>query len=397
MEIGKKPQLQKCRSRSEGCTTPTLEKQTRKKRKLESASAPPKGSNKRRKIALEQKKSKNNLDGLKRKRSQRTRSILVKDIEEFCQGNLESIKYEITGCSMSGTSKKWNQDNLSINEYNCWKHLDFLVSGVYDGHGLIGQNASAYLAKNFPTKLGLLLNSREKLTDKGVLEKLDEAITQVHDELCLMSENEQEMCGLFYSNQNKGLDYGTTLSTCVVLPNGRVVLTTVGDSKIMLFEKTEKEVKSVWESIDHNINQMKNEHSRLLQAGGKVICRSKFEYRLTPVDPKYRNLGINMSRAIGHHLLSKCGLICKGVNHEFDLDAGKEYIVLLATDGLWDVVKNKVVKEIVRSKHNDLPSCVDALLQKSVLGWKEADQNSDDTTVVMCHLKLDSKSDSLEF
>ncbi|KAL6876454.1 hypothetical protein ACP4OV_013026 [Aristida adscensionis] len=175
--------------------------------------------------------------------------------------------------------------------------------GVFDGHG--GNLAAEYLKENLFKNL---LKHPEFLTDT----KLALRITFLETD-----EDILEISSPFR-------DDGSTALTAVLIGN-RLYVANVGDSRAV----ASKAGKAVPFSKDQKPNR-KDEKKRIEDAGGVVIW-----------DGTYRVGGIlAMSRAFGNRLLKQYVEAEPEIQEE-EVGNDLEYLIL-ATDGLWDVVENEV-------------------------------------------------------
>ncbi|GMI75567.1 hypothetical protein HRI_001226000 [Hibiscus trionum] len=157
------------------------------------------------------------------------------------------------------------------------------------------------------------------------------------------------------NNEGSGIDWGTTMERCfekmdvevnkgrlaeemvgstavvAVVGNGRLVVASCGDSRAVL----SRGGVATALSFDHKPDRA-DELERVEAAGGRVINWNG-----------YRVLGVlATSRSIGDQYL-KPFVICKP---EVSVQAltNRDEFVILATDGLWDVISNEVACRVVR-------------------------------------------------
>lgn len=129
-------------------------------------------------------------------------------------------------------------------------------------------------------------------------------------------------------------------------PLGRLVLANVGDSRALLC----RQGAVLLASYDHDLEQAA-ERQRCEASGGAVVASAGC-LRLVPpaTDPALlvtrgaRHLTLNMSRALGHAILSAYGLTAEPDLYEQRVEAGDRLV--LASDGLWDVLSNELVAHI---------------------------------------------------
>jgi len=164
----------------------------------------------------------------------------------------------------------------------------------------------------------------------------------------------------------------------------KVVVASVGDSRAVMAvlpgqgseEKKEKKEKKpeeiklgrfrrtlrssrLLDCIQLTVDQKPNHHQekqRILKSGGRVI-RLKDEYG-SPIGP-YRIWkqeghlpGLAMSRSIGDQVASEVGVIATPIVLEFEPAPGFDQFLIVASDGLWDVMSNsEAVTFVDRFRH----------------------------------------------
>uniref|UniRef100_A0A0D6QVG3 protein-serine/threonine phosphatase n=1 Tax=Araucaria cunninghamii TaxID=56994 RepID=A0A0D6QVG3_ARACU len=182
--------------------------------------------------------------------------------------------------------------------------------GVFDGHG--GARAAEYVKQN----LFLNLKNHPKFISDTKLAVAD-AYKQTDSDF-LKAEN----------NQNR--DAGSTASTAVLVGN-RLLVANVGDSRAVLCRSGE----AVALSRDHKPNQI-DERQRIEDAGGFVMWAGT--WRVGGV--------LAVSRAFGDRLLKQYVVAEPEIKEEV-VDDGVQFLIL-ASDGLWDVVSNEEAVAMVQ-------------------------------------------------
>ena len=161
----------------------------------------------------------------------------------------------------------------------------------------------------------------------------------------------------------------------------KLITANVGDSRGIII----KGDKVIPLSIDQKPND-ENEMKRIIKNGGEV---SQYEedgiksgpYRVWKKGEMYP--GIAMSRSIGDLLASTLGVIPEPEFIEMDIDKDTKFAVL-ASDGVWEFLDNKKVKDLVMPfyKKNDPEGACKLLISESTKWWNEEDIVVDDITVI---------------
>uniref|UniRef100_A0ACD5T6R7 Uncharacterized protein n=2 Tax=Avena sativa TaxID=4498 RepID=A0ACD5T6R7_AVESA len=182
--------------------------------------------------------------------------------------------------------------------------------GIFDGHG--GSRAAEYLKEHlfenlvkhpeFMSDTKLAISETYKKTDSEFLE----------------------------SEINTHRDDGSTASTAVLVGN-HLYVANVGDSRAVI----SKSGKAIALSDDHKPNRS-DERKRIESAGGIVMWAGT--WRVGGV--------LAMSRAFGNRLLKQF-VVAEPEIQEQEIDDELEFLIL-ASDGLWDVVPNEDAVSLVK-------------------------------------------------
>ncbi|KAJ3670912.1 hypothetical protein LUZ60_008338 [Juncus effusus] len=182
--------------------------------------------------------------------------------------------------------------------------------GIFDGHG--GSRAAEYLKEH-------LFNNLVKHPQF------------MNDTKLAISETYQKTDSDFLETETSTLrDDGSTASTAVLVDN-HLFVANVGDSRAVI----SKSGKAIALSEDHKPNRS-DERQRIESAGGIVMWAGT--WRVGGV--------LAMSRAFGNRLLKQFVVAEPEIQEEEISDAVE--CLILASDGLWDVVPNEDAVSLVR-------------------------------------------------
>ncbi|XP_059626563.1 protein phosphatase 2C 37-like [Cornus florida] len=274
--------------------------------------------------------------------------------------------------SASVCGKRRDMEDAVALHPNFWRKGDGLhYFGVYDGHGC------SHVATKCKDRLHELvkeeLESREGLTDwESAMER---SFFRMDREVAVRDADVSSpncRCKLQPPACNT---VGSTAVVSIITPD-KIIIANCGDSRAVLCRNGS----AVPLSVDHKPNRL-DELNRIQAAGGRVI------YWDGP-----RVLGVlAMSRAIGDDYL-KPYVICEPEVTIVDRTAGDEFLIL-ASDGLWDVLTNDTACGVVRlclghraaGGEISEKACSDAstLLARVAL----ARQSADNVSVVVINLK----------
>ncbi|KAL5701059.1 hypothetical protein ACHQM5_026438 [Ranunculus cassubicifolius] len=235
-----------------------------------------------------------------------------------------------------------NQDCFIVwEEYGCQE--DMIFCGVFDGHGPWGHFVSKQVRESMPSCL--LRNWQETLALAATSEmKVDhfEMWKSSYLKTCASIDQELEHHSDFDSFAS-----GTT-ALSIVRQGDNIVIANVGDSRAVLATTSDDgDLISVQLTIDFKPN-LPQEAERIMQCKGRVFCMRDEPGVHRVWLPDGETPGLAMSRAFGDHCVKDYGLISVPEVTERNLSSRDQFIVL-ATDGVWDVISNQEAVEIVSS------------------------------------------------
>ncbi|KAG0498378.1 hypothetical protein HPP92_002662 [Vanilla planifolia] len=182
--------------------------------------------------------------------------------------------------------------------------------GVFDGHG--GARAAQYVKQNLFTNL---IKHPKFISDTKLA--IVDAYSQTDSEF-LKSEN------------NHSRDAGSTASTAILVGD-RLLVANVGDSRAVICRAGN----AIAVSRDHRPDQT-DERQRIEDAGGFVMWAGT--WRVGGV--------LAVSRAFGDKLLKQYVVADPEIQEEV-VDGSLEFLIL-ASDGLWDVVTNEEAVAMIK-------------------------------------------------
>nr|CAD1824788.1 unnamed protein product [Ananas comosus var. bracteatus] len=182
--------------------------------------------------------------------------------------------------------------------------------GVFDGHG--GARAAEYVKQHLFSNL---------IKQPKFISDTKSAIASAYSETDLE---------FLKSENNENRDAGSTASTAVLVGD-RLLVANVGDSRAVICRGGN----AIAVSRDHKPDQT-DERQRIEDAGGFVMWAGT--WRVGGV--------LAVSRAFGDRLLKQYVVADPEIKEEV-IDGSLEFLIL-ASDGLWDVVSNEEAVAIVR-------------------------------------------------
>lgn len=301
-----------------------------------------------------------------------------------------------------------NQDCMVVWE-DFGSREDIVFCGVFDGHGPYGHLVSKRVRDSLPSTLidqWHELISEESSFSKGELSEDPgkDSESKLKDDSC-SCKDESQMFAIWKESHLRAFKVmdkelklhptldcfcsGTTAVT-VVKQGQDLAISNVGDSRAILGTMSpDNRLMAVQLTVDLKPNLPKEEE-RIRQCGGRVFALEDEPEVHRVWLPDDDSPGLAMARAFGDFCLKDFGVIAVPEVTYRRLTNEDQFIVL-ATDGVWDVLSNQEVVSIVSSA----PSRVTAakvVVDTAVRAWKRKFPTSRaDDCAAVC-LYVDSKS-----
>ena len=317
----------------------------------------------------------------------------------------KNISSVVTTPGISDEKEKINQDSYLINE-NMFKE-NFNIYGVFDGHGenghFISQYISNFMKDYFTNKLNYFLTEEDKqnLFTHNIAniflknyEKILKSISSKIDQALNTSIN-------FNISQS-----GST-SVMLFILNDILICSNIGDSQCYLFNCSSEDLWT-FEALSHqHLASDENEQKRILESGGEVHPYYEEDGVFEGPDRIYAKNkvypGLVMSRTFGDLEAKKIGVISEPDFIMKKIDRNSKFVVL-ASDGLWDVLKPYDVNRIVRPFFNkgDIEGACQTLMKKAMQQWIKDKEERDDITIIVIfignpnHCLIQEKHNSLK-
>lgn len=224
---------------------------------------------------------------------------------------------------------------------------------VYDGHG--GRGCSEYCENHL--HLNLLATLGAKVTVEGAAEN---CVVNVREAMTSAYLKTDEQIG----EARLGFNCGTTAVTCLVRPeeDQRYVYTSnVGDSRAVISHNG----KAFRLSRDHKASDP--EEARRIEAAGAFVLNKRV------------NGVLAVSRALGHSA-EKAFLIGTPFTSKTMLDKDDEFLIL-ACDGVWDVMGDQDAVDFVRDKLKEGMSASEA--SSALVSQSKARCSRDNLSVIV--------------
>ncbi|KAJ8458112.1 hypothetical protein OPV22_031038 [Ensete ventricosum] len=307
-----------------------------------------------------------------------------------------------------------NQDAMIVWE-NFGSRNDTVFCGVFDGHGPLGHMVAKRVRDVLPLKLTedwkcgesrefsksspgnsasehSTASPKEEIRDSTKFEEKDE-----HSQNLKMLKKSLLKA---FGNMDKelkeqhGINCFCSGSTAVTLikQGQELVIGHIGDSRAVLGTRDQNDsLTAVQLTVDLKPS-LPSEAERIRQCNGRVFGHTTEPDVLRVWLPTNNSPGLAMTRAFGDFCLKDFGLIsvpeisCRRITD-------RDEFVVLASDGIWDVLSNKEVVDIVASAPSR-SSAAKCLVQSAVKAWRQKypTGRTDDCAVVCLFLDAEASS-----
>ncbi|XP_060182964.1 probable protein phosphatase 2C 33, partial [Lycium barbarum] len=310
--------------------------------------------------------------------------------------------------------KGTNQDAMLVWE-NFGSRTDTVFCGVFDGHGPHGHMVAKRVRDSLPSKLSahweVNPKSEEVLKEitlnaegASLLSAADESRVSIDVEETEKHPDVLQILKESFLKAYKVMDRelrsytnidcycsGTTAVT-LVKQGQDLVIGNVGDSRAVLGTRDKDgSLTAVQLTVDLKPN-LPAEAERIRKCRGRVFSlRDEPEVARVWL-PNSDSPGLAMARAFGDFCLKDFGLISVP-EVSYRRLTGKDEFIVLATDGIWDVLSNDEVVKIISSA-SSRSSAARSLVESAVRAWRTKYPTSKvDDCAVVC-LFLDSNSNN---
>ncbi|CAI9772548.1 unnamed protein product [Fraxinus pennsylvanica] len=351
------------------------------------------------------------IDMFWRKRSRKTFSDQVTTLQ-----HLSSIPSRIytngrsrSSCIFTQQGRKGiNQDAMIV--WEDFMSEDVIFCGVFDGHGPHGHLVSRKVRDVLPVKLITFLHSFEskrngssancctKNAKSDVVDPVkdfpaDDKVDSLWREAFLKSY--KAMDKELRSHPNLDCFCSGSTAVTIIKQGSNLFMGNIGDSRAILGSKDSNDsLVAIQLTVDLKPD-LPRESERIKRCRGRVFAlqdEPEVQRVWLPFDDAP---GLAMARAFGDFCLKEYGVISiPEFSHRILSDRDK--FIVLASDGVWDVLSNEEVVEIVSSA-STRSSAARILVENAAREWKTKYPTSkmDDCAVVCLFLdgKMDPESD----
>ncbi|GKV31427.1 hypothetical protein SLEP1_g40114 [Rubroshorea leprosula] len=271
-------------------------------------------------------------------------------------------------CSKRG-QKGINQDRTVVwEEFGCQE--DMIFCGIFDGHGPWGHIVAKRVRESVPSSL--LCNWQETVALTSLEPDWD---TESDRNLRLFDVWKQSYLKTYAAideelKQHRRIDSfhsGSTALT-IVKQGEHLVIANVGDSRAVLATTSDDgNLVPLQLTVDFKPN-IPEEAERITESKGRVFCLRDEPGVYRVWMPNAETPGLAISRAFGDYCVKDFGLISVPDVTQRNI-TNKDQFVILATDGVWDVISNQEAVKIVSSTE-DREKSAKRLVEFAARAWK---------------------------
>ncbi|CAA0835873.1 Probable protein phosphatase 2C 65 [Striga hermonthica] len=266
--------------------------------------------------------------------------------------------------------KGLNQDAMTVWESFLGDRETFLC-GVFDGHGPSGHMVAQYIRDILPKKISSLCK-RWDIEERNRETEISPEINKNQ----LFQSWKSRMIKCFHEmddelEANASIEsYCSGTTSVIVLKKGEhLIIANLGDSRAILCKRDENNhLVSKQLTVDLKPNLPGYEMERIKSCEGRVLAMEEEPkvYRIWMPDQDCP--GLAMARAFGDFCLKDFGLISTPDVTYRKLTESDEFIVL-ATDGIWDVLSNdEVVKIVAAARKRSMAAKL--LVDEAARAWR---------------------------
>ncbi|KAL8553906.1 hypothetical protein ACS0TY_002246 [Phlomoides rotata] len=248
-----------------------------------------------------------------------------------------------------------------------------ILCGIFDGHGPWGHFVAKNVRESMPSTL--LCNWQEALVEASSLDSgvVDFECQKKLETFNIWNRSYLKTCAavdqeLQHHRKIDAFNSGTTALT-IVRQGDTVFVANVGDSRAVLGTTSENgNMVAVQLTMDFKPN-LPQETERIIECNGRVHCLEDEPGVHRVWLPHEEAPGLAMSRAFGDYCVKDFGLISVPEVTQTHITT-KDQFVVLATDGVWDVVSNQEAVQIV-SRTKDRAKSAKHLVKCAAHAWRK--------------------------
>ncbi|XVE97645.1 hypothetical protein REPUB_Repub03eG0036600 [Reevesia pubescens] len=326
----------------------------------------------------------------------------IHEAEAHCQEKVLYLAENIASIGIQGLGSFYSkQGSKGLNQDTAILYQDYGMEGgafcgVFDGHGKNGHVVSNMVRNRLPSLLLSQKNALAKIKTAANDKNFQDQVAKTEGGSIPSKDvlKWQEACINAFKVMDKeiklqeNLDCSTSGTTAVVVlrQDEDLIIANLGDSRAVFGTATENGIKAVQLTTDLKPG-LPSEAERIRNCKGRVLALKEEPHIQRVWLPNEDSPGLAMSRAFGDFLLKNHGIIAIPDIFHHHVTPNDQFIVL-ATDGIWDVLNNNQVASIVVEAESE-QAAARALVEAATASWKKRFPSSkvDDCTTVCLFLQ----------
>lgn len=294
-------------------------------------------------------------------------------------GDLDQMRHRVGLLSHRGHKPESpNQDDFFV-----LSRPESLLVGVFDGHGAEGHDVAHFSQEHLPSLITERLRKDPEAWSNVLEDSVDTLVTMMQEQL-----------------GEKAWMAGATMTVVMVddapLPTGRGPLPPPEDRPLRVRCAFLGDSMAVWgkrksKGAPWNVQTMTDIHradrpdeaQRIEAAGGTVQPPGTDGETCSRLLTPEWNLAV--SRSLGDFYAARYGLSHKPeMTEPLELEPGWEHLVLICSDGIWDVIPPaQAVAFVGKFRPEEAQSAAERLVGKAQLRWQECQDMVDDITAIV--------------
>lgn len=295
--------------------------------------------------------------------------------------------------------KKKNQDGY-FNQQNFLGNENLHCFCVCDGHGVYGDRVSKFVTSNLPFFIEESLKKNIPGLSHATSDPSKNSLKsqQPIEELLFLAVDKTVKKML--RSKLDVLFSGTTCNFCL-LKDEFLYVTNIGDSRSVIgyLDNNTNGFKSKPLSFDHKPDIL-TEKQRILRNNGRISPMLNHHGRYVGPDRVWLKdedvPGLAMSRSIGDLVAASVGVTWKPEIAIYKLSP-EDKIILIASDGIWEVLDNDDVINILKPYYNSgkIENAADQLMKECVKLWSK-ESVIDDITIIVIFINWNNETTKVQ-
>ncbi|KAI3979508.1 hypothetical protein MKX01_001700 [Papaver californicum] len=247
------------------------------------------------------------------------------------------------------------------------------LCGVFDGHGTNGQLVSKLVRECLPS---LLLDQKNLISSSTNGDDYVENWSKA----CIVAY--QAMEDELKSRENLECSCSGTTSVTVIKQGEDLIIANLGDSRAVLGTSSDNGEMMMAVQLTTDLKpSVLEEVERIRASNGRVFAHENEAHILRVWLPNEKYPGLAMTRAFGDFDLKDYGIIAIPQISHHHLNINDKFVVL-ASDGVWDVLSNDQVVAIMSTARPE--TAAKAVVDAAVVGWRRYPHLKMDDVSVSC-------------